>query len=140
MPAISQTFFFTTPRTTPGMAKTSSVTYPAGVTGPQTYISDPLQADGYYDTAGLQTISYIPSIEVIQGMDKQNNFRGTIVTEATLVKDPTEADWFTVVGTEVTFDGTNQSNRFFNFNGNFTWIRAKVTISHGVLQVIHYNH
>ena len=142
MPALSETLLFTSGTDSNGNPnKTSSITYPAGVSGAQTYYSDKIKGEGYYGGNGLHTGGYIPWPETaLVNPGENNNFRGTIQLQASLVTNPAESDWFIISGTDATFDGTDQSNRFLNFVGNFVWIRAKVVITQGVLTSIQVNH
>ncbi len=142
MPALSETLLFTSGTDSNGNPnKTSSLTYPTGVTGAQTYYSDKIKGEGYYGGNGLHTSGYIPWPESnLVNPGENNNFRGSIQLQASLVTNPVETDWFVIVGTDATFDGTDQSNKFLNFVGNFVWIRAKVVITQGVLTSIQVNH
>lgn len=142
MPALSETILFTTGTDSNGNPiKSASVTYPAGVSGAQTYYSDKIKGDGYYGGNGLHTAAYTPWPEsTMIPPGENNNFRGSIVLQATLATDPSDSDWFIVAGTDATFDGSDQTNRFLNFVGNFVWIRAKLVITQGVLTSIQVNH
>jgi hypothetical protein len=138
MPALSQNFIFTTGNP-PG--KSTSITFPAGHKGETlTYTSEALKGDGYYGGDGFHTVTYIPWAEQPRNPFVYNNFRGSVIIQATLELEPTEEDWFNLSETETVFDSTYHSNTFHNFRGNYTWIRAKVTISEGVLTQILYNH
>ena len=137
MPALSQTLTFTTGKP-PG--KSTSITYPQATHGVQTFISDPVKGDGYYGGQGFHTVTYIPWAEQPKNPFIYNNFRGSIVMQATLELEPLESDWFDLSDTETVFDQQYHQNTFHNFRGNFVWIRAKVMISEGVLSQIMYNH
>ena len=148
MPAQSKTFVFNVgsdANKTP--IRTTSITYPpvsympTTIKGPTTYYSDKEKGDGYYGGKGLHTVTYIPWLHQPNSSPHvSNNFRGTIVIQGTLAEDPQEVDWFDISGTETTYTDESYSSIYHNFSGNFVWIRAKVTISAGVLQAIHYNH
>lgn len=141
MPALSQTLIFTTGTdANNNPIKSSSITYPPSHSGDIIYYSDKVKGDGYYGGLGLHTVSYAPWPYQPAGPNVSENFSGSILIEASLATDPTDADWFLVAGTEATYNAPNYSNTFTNFSGNFVWIRAKVTINAGVLQAISYNH
>lgn len=151
MPALSKTFTFNVGTDSNKNAiKSTSITYPpAGFSptkvvpgSPVTYHSYPEKANGYYKGAGVHTVTYIPSREHVNASDFQtrNNFRGTVNIQATLASEPTESDWFDVPDTTTTFTELNYNNVFHNFNANYVWIRAKVVVTHGVLQAIHVNY
>lgn len=142
MPAISKTFVFTLSNDSNKNAiKTTSVTYPPAHKTPQTYFSYKEKGEGYYSGKGLHTVTYIPWVKQPRtGPATANNFIGSITMQGTLATDPTESDWFDIESTTSTFTDAGEPNVFHNFSGNYVWIRAKVTISAGVLQAIHYNH
>ncbi len=58
------------------------------------------------------------------------NFKGRIYVQATLVAEPTEADWFPIqldTNTDYYEYNTQTSGTVgTTFQGNFVWIRAKV--------------
>ena len=129
MPKLSETLQFTVRQVTNG-----SVTYEPSlgrrVTGEYTYYSDKAKGDGYYlGHTGLHTVTYSP-----------NTMIGSVIIQATLATEPTEADWFDVDSTYATFNDNPRDTKFFNFTGNYVWIRAKVVISRGNLAGILYNH
>lgn len=153
MPAYSQSFTFSTGFKSDGTPTTreidankilirgSSITYPPSTTGVLTYYSEPLQGDGYEGGDGLHTVNYIPWPK--QGVPNKwvvNNFRGSVVIQASLATDPQSVDWFDIPSTYSEYTDTEYANVMHNFRGNYVWIRAKVTISEGVLQQIIYNH
>ena len=147
MPAQTKTLIFTTGTdSSKRPIKSTSITFPplASVPtsnrDPVTYYSDKEQGEGYYNGAGLHTVTYIPWAEQDSNYRTNNNFRGTVVMQATLATSPTESDWFELTDTASEFTSLNHSNVFHNFSGNYVWIRAKVVVSSGVLQAIHYNH
>ena len=85
-----------------------------------TYTSDKVKGDGYYGYAdGLHTMSF-----------HFKNFKGRIYVQATLVAEPTEADWFSIqldTNTDYYEYNTQTSGTVgTTFQGNFVWIRAKV--------------
>lgn len=58
-----------------------------------------------------------------------NAFKGRIKIQATLATDPTESDWFDVdldnTGNGyVEFSTTTTGTKYYNFTGNFVWVRA----------------
>jgi len=102
--------------------------------GSSTYFySDKQKGDGYYGyTDGLHTVAYY-----------YTSFIGEITIQGTLAKDPGDNDWFDITTTILYGDGsTAQTDQvFFNFTGNFTWVRAKVTeFTAGTIRKIIYNY
>ncbi len=87
------------------------------------YTSDPVKGDGYYGFAdGLHTCS----VHV-------QNFTGRIWMEATLVDEPTDADWFPLQLTSSTmYAEYNEETKTegFSFTGNFVYLRARVDRSY----------
>jgi hypothetical protein len=82
---------------------------------------------------GLHTVLYTANPE----------FNGTITMQASLATNPIEADWFTVDSTSVSYqdnERTESTVDYFNFTGNFVWVRGQVTIDRGTVQSILYNH
>lgn len=136
MPRLSETLQFTIRQVTGG-----TITYPPSTTGPQTYFSDKVKGDGFYrGHLGLHTVTYIPRpIGPTTQPGLSTQFVGNVIMQATLATDPTDADWFDIDSTYNDFT-VDYTNKFFNFNGNYVWIRAKVVISSGILQAILYNH
>lgn len=96
-----------------------------------TFTSRRLQGNGYYGyTDGLHTVSY-----------QLTGFVGLVQFQASLASDPTDADWFTIPGTQ-TGDMVDPTTGTFyhNFTGNFVWCRAQVTgFSAGVINRVIYN-
>lgn len=96
-----------------------------------TWTTDPVKGAGYYNyTDGLHTVSYSLS-----------NFVGVIEFQATLLYEPTEADWFDIADSAVG-DGVESltESTFKNFFGNFVWIRARITnFSAGTINKVLYN-
>lgn len=87
--------------------------------------------DGYFGSNdGLHSASY-----------SVTNFLGNIILQGTLVKTPSEADWFNIsdtnyVGTANVGILTTSSN----FIGNFVWVRANVTVfSQGTINKVLFN-
>ena len=67
------------------------------------------------------------------------NWSGLLEIQATLVLDPKEEDWFTVI----TYgDGSSDydSSESQNATGNFVWFRAIATTSSGEITDIRYNY
>ena len=95
------------------------------------FASDKLRGNGYYGyTDGLHTTSY-----------QLTRFYGIVQMQATLVSDPTEADWFVVPETTIG-DGSSEINGTFyaNFTGNFVWCRCAVTsFTGGIINRVLYN-
>jgi hypothetical protein len=78
-----------------------------------------------------------------------SNFIGTVTMQATLASDPVEADWFDVVNTTsvMTENSVDYNNidvtvksDFYNFTGNFVWVRGYVAIESGQVDSVFYNH
>lgn len=103
-------------------------------------IGDKVRADGYFGYQdGLHTIS----IQV-------SSFIGRVFIEASLAVDPTEKDWdaihlggltdyldfplnpdfITAGNSETGVNGGDTGTSVYNFEGNFIWLRARVTRSH----------
>lgn len=101
--------------------------------------SIPEKGDGYFGSAdGLHTVTYTVT----------PNFAGTLTMQASLATAPVEADWFNVANTTAQYatpmvPSTTTTN-YFNFTGNFVWVRAVVQRSadqpNGSVQWINYNH
>ena len=98
-----------------------------------TFYSDKQKGDGYYGyTDGLHTVAYY-----------MTNFVGNITMQATLAKDPTEADWFDITTTASVYDGSTAltDQEFYNFTGNFVWVRAKISdFTAGTIRKIVFNY
>jgi hypothetical protein len=66
------------------------------------------------------------------------------IIDVSLAATPTDADWFTVPNTDVRYTTFNERSTstvdYYNFQGNFVWIRGRVAIADGAVEVIHYNH
>lgn len=147
MPALTKTLIFIQSYdSNKNPIKSTSITFPPAsympVTSrdPVTYYSEKEKGEGYYGGSGKHTVTYIPWIEQSASIFTVNNFRGSIVMQATLASEPTEDDWFNIEDTAVEYTSTFHDNVYHNFVGNYVWIRAKVIVSGGVLQAIHYNH
>jgi hypothetical protein len=99
----------------------------AGDSSSATVTGTAFKGDGYYGRAdGFHTVQYNVS-----------NFNGTLKMQGTLATVPTETDYFDIAGTES--EGSNGSY-FYNFTGNFVWVRAIVTHTSGTVQSILLNH
>jgi len=111
-----------------------AVIYPNNTSTTQVYNSYKEKGSGYYgSTVGLHTVLYTANPE----------FNGTITMQASLATNPIEADWFTVDSTSVSYqdnERTESTVDYFNFTGNFVWVRGQVTIDRGTVQSILYNH
>lgn len=130
MSALSQSLNFIV-STTP----TTGVTYPNSSTSTMVYTSEKLKGDGYYGTSdGLHTVMYSTS----------PNFHGTVTMQATLAIAPIEADWFIVSNTSVSYNSIANRDTttvdYFNFTGNFVWVRGYIAIDAGAVELIQYNH
>ena len=130
MPALSQSLSFIANNTS-----TVAVTYPNTATTTLIYKSDKYRGDGYYGNSdGLHTVMYTAT----------PSFHGTITMQASLASDPVEADWFTVSNTNVNYTPLNSRSTstvdYFNFTGNFVWVRGHIAINAGTVQTIEYNH
>lgn len=101
----------------------------------QTLTSDKFKGDGYYGRSdGLHTIQYSVS-----------GFIGSIVVQATLAIDPAEDDWFTLDTTKHESLGNddiyNTGGFFYNFTGNYVWVRVFVSNwTDGVIRNVYLNH
>jgi uncharacterized protein with FMN-binding domain len=92
------------------------------------------KGDGYYGRSdGFHTVQLTVT-----------DFVGTIVIQASLATTPTATDWFDVTGTAHTSTNNAHANAdgsfFYNFTGNFVWIRAKVVYTAGDIASIKLNH
>ena len=139
MPALSQQFKFAIGTGTTTATSVSITQLSVASDGSKTFKSDKLKGDGYFGSSdGFHTVTHTVS----------NNFIGTLTTQATLATEPIDADWFTVVGSQVTYPNlpvlATTTTSYLNFTGNFTWVRAFVQYSEsaGASQVrfINYNH
>jgi hypothetical protein len=96
-----------------------------------TFSSNKVRGNGYYGyTDGLHTVSY-----------QLTGFIGIIQMQATLVSDPTDADWFNIDITSLG-DGINQvtTSIYNNYTGNFVWCRCAVTqFTAGIINRVLYN-
>jgi len=131
MPALSQTLIF---HTTSG-TNTVLVDYPNTGSGVISFISDKVKGDGYFGGSdGFHTVTY----------NTNQYFVGTATMQATLAAEPVETDWFNVENTSQVyhqFDVRTQSNvDFFNFVGNFVWVRSSIQIEAGTVMAVQYNH
>lgn len=140
MSALSQSLTFSIYDTTSSV----QVVYPLWNTGTNLgtliYTSDKVPGDGYYGSSdGLHTVMY----------NYDSNFVGTITMQATLAADPVETDWFVVNDTTteqtsstITYNNMDVSisSDYYNFTGNFVWVRGYVAINGGQVESILYNH
>jgi len=130
MPALSQSLEFVVNNTS-----TVSVTYPNSTDTTMVYVSDKVKGDGYFGGSdGVHTVMYTATI----------NFIGTITSQATLASDPVESDWFNIANTSVTYtemdDRDTKTVDYYNFTGNFVWVRGRIVIDGGSVESIQYNH
>lgn len=97
-----------------------------------TFYSDNEKGDGYFGyTDGLHTVSY-----------QVNGFGGRITMQATLATTPSvdDTDWFTVVAEYGDGSTLLTETTFYNFTGNFVWVRAKVSdYTTGSINNVRYN-
>lgn len=84
---------------------------------------DQAQAAAYYlANRDLQTITW----------NLTSQFSGNVKIQASLVTSPSNSDWFDIYDID-----TNNKNGFHNLNGNFVWLRAKVTDwTEGAIQLV----
>jgi len=130
MPALSQSLEFVVNTTS-----TVSIVYPNSTSTVMIYVSDKVKGDGYYGGSdGLHTVTYTCA----------PTFVGTVTMQASLSSAPTDADWFTVPNTDVRYtvfeDRSTSTVDYYNFQGNYVWLRGRVAIADGAVEVIHYNH
>jgi hypothetical protein len=130
MPALSQSLEFVVNTTS-----TVSIMYPNNTSTMMVYVSDKVKGDGYYrGSDGLHTVTYTCA----------PTFVGTVTMQATLASTPTDADWFTIPDTDVNYtvfnDRSTSTVDYYNFQGNYVWLRGRVAIADGAIEVIHYNH
>jgi hypothetical protein len=130
MPALSQSLEFVVDTTS-----TVSIMYPNSTSTMMVYVSDKVKGDGYYGGSdGLHTVTYTCA----------PTFVGTVTMQASLAAAPTDADWFTVPDTDVRYttfnDRSTSTVDYYNFQGNYVWLRSRVAIADGAVEVIHYNH
>jgi len=130
MPSLSQSLEFTINTST-----TVAITYPNTATQMLTYFSERAKGDGYYGSSdGFHTVCYTAA----------DTFIGTITMQASLASEPASSDWFNVSNTTLTYTQfdtrTTSTVDYYNFTGNFVWVRGKVEIEQGTVEVIHYNH
>jgi hypothetical protein len=139
MSALSQnlTFKITEGNTT---TETVQVVYPNTATTTLVYNSEKIKGNGYYGGSdGVHTVMYTYN----------HNFVGTITMQATLATAPVEADWFEIKDTTtvMTENSPNYNHvdievysDYYNFTGNFVWVRGSVAIGGGQVDSILYNH
>ena len=130
MPGLSQSLEFVVHTTS-----TVAIQHPNTATGVMVYTSEKVKGDGYYGSSdGFHTVSYTAT----------PTFVGTITVQATLASEPQESDWFFVPGTTSSYslltERTTSTVDYYNFVGNFVWVRGHVRIEDGAVEVIHYNH
>jgi hypothetical protein len=131
MPSLAQSLSFITYTNT----ASTQVVYPNSTDTTMVYYSDPVKGDGYYGASdGLHTVMYTLDI----------NFIGTVTMQASLASQPTEADWFELSNVSSSYNDMSnlQSTQidYYNFTGNFVWVRGVVTIEGGTVNSILYNH
>ena len=85
------------------------------------FVTDKAKGDGYYSQPdGVHTVAY----QVVNRGDSTDDFNGSIKMQGSLATTPTEDDFFDISDTTFTSD-TSTTIAFFNFTGNFVWVRAK---------------
>jgi len=89
--------------------------------------SAPIKGAGYNLHNSLHTYTY-----------ELEEFLGLLTLQGTLEIDPVETDWIDINGAEFIADGSTDyvSN---NFEGNFTWIRAKYQLDNGIIHAVRCN-
>jgi hypothetical protein len=134
MSSLSQSLTFKIPN---GNTTTNStqVSYLNTATGTLVFNSEKTQGDGYFGGSdGLHTVMYTAT----------PNFVGTVSMQASLASDPGLSDWFDVANTAVSYtvlqNRTSPTVDYFNFTGNYVWIRGVVSIDAGAVESILYNH
>lgn len=131
MSSLAQSLNFTTYTNTGSV----QVVYPNSGTTAMVYSSNAVKGGGYYGSSdGLHTVMYTMS----------QNFIGTVTMQASLATQPVEADWFEISDVSSSYNAmsnllTTQVD-YYNFTGNFVWVRAVVTIAAGTVDSILYNH
>jgi hypothetical protein len=130
MPALSQGLQFSIYNSTSSVA----VVYPNNTGTMQIYHSEPVKGDGYYGSSdGLHTVLYT--------MDM--TFIGTVTMQASLATQPVESDWFSIEDVSSSYDIMSNLHAtqvdYYNFTGNFVWVRGVVSISAGTASIL-YNH
>jgi len=131
MPSLAQSLSFITYTNT----ASTQVVYPNSTDTTIVYHSDPVKGDGYYGASdGLHTVMYTMAM----------NFIGTVTMQASLASQPTEADWFELSNVSSSYNDMSnlQSTQidYYNFTGNFVWVRGVVIIEAGTVNSILYNH
>lgn len=108
-----------------------SVIILSGTTTVGTTVGDKYKADGYFGlTDGLHTVAYYTTA-----------FDGSVKMQGTLAKTPTDVDWFDISGTTLGGDSTVRSTTVsYNFTGNFTYVRANVSLTSGTVDKVLYNY
>jgi hypothetical protein len=134
MPSLSQSLTF---KITNGSTTTNStqVSYLNTATGTLFFNSEKVQGDGYFGGGdGLHTVMYTAT----------PTFVGTVSMQASLASNPVSSDWFNVPNTSVTYTALQNRNYptvdYFNFTGNYVWVRGVVSINAGAVESILYNH
>jgi len=140
MSAISQSLTFSTYDSTSSVQVVYTLWNTGTNLGTLIYISDKVPGDGYYGNSnGLHTVMY----------NYDTNFIGTITMQATLATAPVEADWFNVADTTsvqtsstVTYNDMDVAieSDYYNFTGNFVWVRGYIAIASGQVESVLYNH
>jgi hypothetical protein len=140
MPSLAQGLEFITYTNTASV----QVVYPLYTSTGQTLVYKSIQAqgDGYFGSPdGLHTVMYT----------YDSNFIGTITMQATLATEPQESDWFDIEGTTLVQTSSSAffsynnldvlvQSQYYNFTGNFVWVRGYVAIENGQVESILYNH
>ena len=108
-----------------------SVIILSGTTTVGTTVGDKYKADGNFGlTDGLHTVAYYTTA-----------FDGSVKMQGTLAKTPTDVDWFDISGTTLGGDSTVRSTTVsYNFTGNFTYVRANVSLTSGTVDKVLYNY
>jgi hypothetical protein len=131
MPSLAQGLQFSIYNSTSSVA----VVYPNSTDTTMVYYSEPVKGDGYYGGSdGLHTVMYTMNVDFI----------GTVTMQASLAGQPSEADWFEVADVSSSYNEISNLQftqvDYYNFTGNFVWVRGVVTIDAGTVSSILYNH
>ena len=104
--------------------------FPGPVGSAYTWVGDPQKAAAYYlANRDLQTISWSTGDG---GHTPSATFSGNITIQASLATTPGAHDWFDVYNIP-----TSDEQGYHNLNGNYIWLRARVTDwTQGVINVV----